>query len=319
MRTVVMREFGDPGVLHLEEAEAPTVGPGEVRITVEAAGVNPADCYIRAGTYAFFKPDLPYTPGFDAAGSIEFVGSGVQDWSPGDRVYVSALLERRSRGTYAESFVCSTDSVRRLPAHLSSSQGACIGVPFGAAWRAVHQRAVVQPGETVYVHGASGAVGLAVVQLACAAGAQVIGTAGSEAGAAAVIAAGATDVLPHGKTASLTQDRAPSVIVEMLANENLMQDLEVLAPGGRVVIVGSRGDLLFTPRLTMIKEADVLGMALWNASRSEWDAMNDGVEAALRTRVLSPVVERELSLADSAEAHREVLAHHARGKIVLVP
>lgn len=326
MRAVVMDEFGGPEVLAVREVEALDPGPGEVCIRVGAAGVNPADCYVRTGTYAFFRPELPYTPGFDAAGTVVALGADVTGWSPGDRVYTSALLERRTHGTYAEQFVCVASSLRRLPDRLSFAAGAAVGVPCGAAWRAVHQRAEVRADDWVLVHGATGAVGLAAVQLAQAAGARVIGTCGEidGPGAQAVREAGAAYVIAHevvagGAVGRLTDGHGADVVIEMLADRNLMADLDALATYGRIVVVGSRGELPFTPRATMIKEADVLGMALWNATPAEWQAMNDGIEEALRAEVLTPVIERAYPLAEAAEAHREVIEHRARGKIVLTP
>ena len=200
-----------------------------------------------------------------------------------------------------------------------------MGVPCVTAWRALFQKAGLQPGETVLIHGASGGVGVPATQLASDAGAVVIGTAGSAAGAEVVRRAGASHVLDHSapgyldELAGITGGRGVSVVVEMLADVNLERDLGVLAVGGRVVVVGSRGRLELTPRLTMIKEATVMGTALWNASESETASALAAVAAKLRSGALRPVVGEELPLREAAAAHRRILEPGAQGKLILVP
>lgn len=323
MRAIRMSSFGDVDVLRPVNLPVPEPGRGEVRVRLHAAGVNPADTYIRTGTYAFFKPQLPYTPGFDGAGVVDAVGDGVAHLHEGDRVFVAALLSRTNTGLYAEYVVCDAAAVHPLPERLSFGEGAGVGVPCVTAYRAVFQRARLQPGETVLIHGASGGVGLPAVQLARAHGARVIGTAGTGAGLELVKRFGAHHVLDHGATGYL--DRLPAltgghgvdVVIEMLANVNLARDLEVLARHGRVVVVGSRGSLEFAPRLTMTKEASVLGMALWNTPPVEWNACLAGVAAGLEAGFLHPVVGRELPLERAAQAHAELLAGGTPGKMVL--
>jgi NADPH:quinone reductase len=177
----------------------------------------------------------------------------------------------------------------------------------------------------VLIHGASGGVGVPATQLASDAGAVVIGTAGSAGGAEVVRRAGASHVLDHSapgyldELAGITGGRGVAVVVEMLADVNLERDLGVLAVGGRVVVVGSRGRLEFTPRLTMIKEATVMGTALWNASESETASALAAVAAKLRSGAVRPVVGEELPLREAAAAHRRILEPGAQGKLILVP
>ncbi|GAA5701616.1 quinone oxidoreductase [Streptomyces avermitilis] len=318
-------EFGSEDVLAYTELAAPQPRAGQARVRMHAAGVNPADTYIRSGTYEFFRPDLPYTPGFDGAGVVDQVGAGVDTVKPGDRVFVAALGTPGCTGTYAELAVADAAAVRPLPSSLSFAQGAAIGVPCVTAWRALFQRARLQPGETVFIHGASGGVGLHATQLAHAAGAVVIGSASTPAGADLVRTAGAAHVLDHGSAGYLdeltriTDGRGPSVIIEMAAHLNLERDLTVLATAGRVVIVGSRGSLDFTPRLAMVKEATILGLALWNATPAETADALTGVAARLHEGSLVPVVGNTLPLREAAAAHRQVLEHGTRGKLVLIP
>ncbi|MGW5051793.1 NADPH:quinone reductase [Actinokineospora sp. NPDC004072] len=317
MRAIQVSRFGGEDVLDLAELPVPEPAAGQVRVRLRAAGVNPADTYIRTGQYAFFTPPLPYTPGFDGAGVVDAVGPGVTSLAVGERVFVSAL--GRSTGTYAEHVVADEPDVQPLPDSLSFAQGAAVGVPCATAWRALFQRAALQPGETVLIHGASGGVGIPATQLARDAGATVIGTAGTRAGADLVLAAGAHHVLDHTCSGYLDQlaALAPTVVIEMLADVNLAHDLEIIGPRGRIVVVGSRGSLDFTPRLTMRKEATILGTALWNATPEESAAALRAVGAKLRSGTVHPIVGTELPLDAAQEAHRRILAPGSLGKLVL--
>ena len=155
MHGIQVSEFGGPEVLEHRELPVPEPGAGQVRVRLHAIGVNPADTYIRTGTYAFFTPQLPYTPGFDGAGVVDAVGAGVDKMGPGERVLVAALGTPGCSGLYAELAVVDAAVVHPLPATLSYGQGAAVGVPCVTAWRALFQKARLQPGETVLIHGAS--------------------------------------------------------------------------------------------------------------------------------------------------------------------
>ncbi|MDQ3918288.1 MAG: NADPH:quinone reductase [Acidobacteriota bacterium] len=320
MKAIRVHEFGGPEVLRVEDVEEPRPAAGQVVVRVRAAGVNPVDTYIRGGGHAV-KPPLPYTPGLDAAGEVEAVGEGVARVRAGQRVYTAGSLS----GTYAELALCDESQVHALPGGVSFAQGAGVSTPYATAYRALFQRAKGVPGETVFVHGASGGVGTAAVQIARAAGFKVIGTGGTEEGRKLAAEQGAHHVLDHHapdyleELTRLTDGRGPDVILEMLANVNLNRDLEVLARGGRVVVIGSRGAVEITPRLAMVREASVLGMVLFNASPQELASVHAAIVAGLEAGTLRPVVGRELPLADAARAHEEVLKPGAYGKIVLLP
>jgi NADPH:quinone reductase len=320
MHAIRVGRFGGEDTLEYTEVPVPEPGAGQVRVRLHAAGVNPADTYVRTGGYVFFTPALPYTPGFDGAGVVDAVGAGVTSTAPGERVFLSSLGTKGFSGAYAEFAVTAAADVHPLPDGLTFAQGAAVGVPCATAWRALFQKAALRPGETVLIHGASGGVGIPATQLARDAGATVIGTAGTPGGAELVRAAGAHHVLDHTAAGYLDElaDFAPSVIVEMLADVNLAKDLEVIATGGRIVVVGSRGSLEFTPRLTMRKEATIQGTALWNATPAESAAALAAVSAKLASGTLRPVVGTELPLHAAAEAHRRVLAPGTRGKLVLI-
>lgn len=320
MKAIRVNEFGGPEVLKLEEVPESSPAAGQVLVRVRAAGVNPVDTYIRSGAHAV-KPRLPYTPGLDAAGEVEAVGEGVTRLSAGQRVYVAMSLT----GTYAELALCDETQCYPLPERVTFAQGAGVNTPYATAYRALFQRAKALPGETVLVHGASGGVGTAAVQLARAAGLRVVGTAGTEEGRRLVLEEGAHEVLDHRapdyleQLGGLTGGFGVDVILEMLANVNLDKDLGVLAKGGRVVVIGSRGTVEINPRLAMTRDASVLGMTLFNASPQELQSAHAALGAGLAAGTLRPVVGRELPLAEAARAHEEVLKPGARGKIVLLP
>src|SRR5260370_406072 len=177
MKAILVREFGGPEVLNLEEIPTPKPASGQVLVRIHAAGVNPYDTYMRAGTYAI-KPPLPYTPGSDGAGVIEAVGDGVKKVKPGDRVYTAKTLT----GAYAEYALALETQVHPLPAKITFAQGAGVWVPYATAYHALHHSAQAHAGETVLIHGASGGVGIASVQMARALGLTILGTAGTQKG-----------------------------------------------------------------------------------------------------------------------------------------
>jgi NADPH2:quinone reductase len=320
MKAIRVREFGGPEVLRLEEVPDPQPGPGQVLVRIHAAGVNPVDTYIRIGTYAQ-KPPLPYTPGSDAAGEVHSVGQGVTRVKPGDRVYIYRSLT----GTYAERALCTEAQVHPLPENVTYAQGAAVGVPYTTAHRAMYHKARVQPGESVLVHGASGGVGVAAVQMGRAAGMTVVGTAGTDKGRELVKREGAYHVVDHTSADSqeqlmkLTGGRGFEVIVEMLANKNLAKDLAMLTVFGRVVVVGSRGALEINPRDAMARDATIYGMTSFNISDHDLASIHAALVAGLENGTLRPVVGQEFPLKDAPRAHQAVMEPGAYGKIVLIP
>jgi NADPH:quinone reductase len=323
MFAIRAHEFGGPDVLRLDEIPEPTPGAEQVRVRLHAVGVNPFDTYMLSGSYAI-KPPLPYSPGADGAGVVEAVGAGVTDVQVGDRVYIGGTTDHQAYGAYRQMVLCTPRQVHPLPDRVSFAEGAAVNVPCVTAHTAL-ERARPNPGDVVLVHGASGAVGLAVVQLARSAGLTVIGSAGTADGLELVAAEGAHHTVDHRDPAhvdrvqALTSGRGPDIVIEMLANVNLDHDLTVLAPRGRIVVVGNRGRIEIDPRKIMGKQATVTGFALWGLSPEEFERAHDAVGGALASGALRPVIGAELPLADAAEAHRRVMAPGARGKIVLVP
>jgi len=321
MKAIRVQEVGGPEVLLLKDVPDLKPGAGQVVVRIRAAGVNPVETYIRAGTYAR-KATLPYTPGTDGAGTIESVGDGVTNVKVGDRVYLAGSLT----GTYAEQALCEAWAVFPLPANVSFAQGAAMHVPYATAYRALFQIAHARPGDTVLMHGASGGVGIAAVQIARAAGLHVVGTVGSERGRKLVLAEGAHEVVDHSapehfdQALALTSGRGYDVIIELAASVNLGRDLPILARGGRAVIIGAgRGNPEITPRDLMGRDAAILAMSLWNATPADLISIHAALVAGLENKSLRPVIQQEFPLAEAPRAHVAIMEPGSHGKIVLIP
>ena len=319
MKAIRMRAFGGPEVLELADVPSLQPGPGQVLVRLAAAGVNPVETYIRAGTYAKLPP-LPYTPGSDGAGTVESVGAGVDSrLQPGQRVWVAGSVS----GTYAEQALCDAGRVFALPDHVTFEQGAALGIPCSTAYRALFQRGGAMAGETVLVHGATGGVGVAAVQFAKAAGLRVLATGGSEAGRKMLAEIGADGIFDHSAgdyadaIRAATDGNGVDVIIEMLANVNLARDLSLLGRGGRVVVVGNRGSIEINPRELMLRDADVRGVMVSNTPAPELAECHAAIARSLAEGRLSPVIGQVFQLRDAAEAQQAVLGTGHRGKIVL--
>src|SRR6266576_1573124 len=310
----------DPEVLRLEEVPTPRPGNGQVLVRMHAIGLNPVDTYIRSGSYPQ-KPALPYTPGNDGAGVVDQIGKDVTRFKSGDRVYIARSIS----GTYAEFALCDESQVHPLPPNVSFAQGAAMGTPYATAYRGLFQRAQAKPGEAVLIHGASGGVGTATVQLARARGLRVFGTAGSDEGRKLAREQGAHEVFDHRapdqfeQIMNATGGRGVDVIVELLANENLGKDLTILAKGGRVAIIGSRGRVEIDPREAMQRDVDLRGRVMPNTPPAELASIHAALVAGLENGTLRPVIGKEFPLAAAAQAHHAVTESGALGKIVLVP
>ncbi|PYO57151.1 MAG: NADPH:quinone reductase [Candidatus Rokuibacteriota bacterium] len=320
MKAIRVSEYGGPSVLTLGEVPAPEPGPGQVLVRNHAVGVNPVDTYLRSNTDNR-GPKLPYTPGSDAAGVVEAVGSGVTAVKAGDRVYLGGTVT----GAYAELSLCEQAQVHPLPGNVSFAQGAAMNVPYATAYHALFDRGHGQAGETVLVHGASGGVGIGAVQLARARGLTVIGTAGTERGRRLVLEQGAHHVLDHGapgyldELTRLTGGRGVDIVLEMLANVNLQKDLGIIAMRGRIVVIGNRGTVEINARLAMNKDVAILGMALFHATPAQLAGIHAALVEGLRNGTLRPAIAQELPLAQAPRAHEAVMEAGHHGKIVLVP
>src|SRR5215813_3797724 len=295
MKAIRVSEYGGPSVLKIEDVPTPAPGPNQVLVRNHAVGVNPVDTYLRSNTDNR-GPKLPYTPGSDAAGVVEAVGTGVTTVKAGDRVYFGGSVT----GAYAELSVCEQAHVHPLPASTSFAQGAAVNVPYATAYHALFNRGHGDAGETLLVHGASGGVGIGAVQLGRARGMTVIGTAGTDRGRRLVQEQGAHHVLDHtgpgylDELMRLTSGQGVDIVLEMLANVNLQKDLGVIAMRGRIVVIGNRGMVEINGRYAMNKDAAILGMALFHASPPQLAGIHAALVEGLRNGTLRPVIAQEL-------------------------
>ncbi|XP_015920385.1 quinone oxidoreductase [Parasteatoda tepidariorum] len=322
MRAIRIERFGPPKVLILKDIEKPEVTPYKILVKIISAGVNPVDTYIREGFYINL-PSLPFTPGKDAAGIVESVGEYVTKFKAGDRVFICGRnLEQH--GTYAEYTVAPESNVFPLDDKLSFDEGAALGIAYFTAYRALVIKAKCKAGETVLVHGASGSVGLAAVQIAKKLDLKVIGTAGTEDGLKLVKESGADYVLNHKdkdnieRIYEITHNNGVNIIIEMLANVNLDKDLNFLASKGRVAIVGNRGAIKIDPRKLMGPETEIVGVALFSSSEEEWNETSQAVLDGVKEGWVKPVIDRRYSIDNVQRAHEDVMSSSGkRGKLVL--
>lgn len=328
-QAIVAESFGGPEVMKVGEKSLPTLGEQEVLVQVRAAGINPSDTYMRLGPHGPWAvtphliPTPPFTPGKDGAGTVLQIGRGVEGFAVGQRVYLNGSIT----GTYASMAICAAASVHLLPDEVSFAQGACVGVPCATAYHALKNRANISAGQRIFIHGASGGVGLAAVQLAKDFGCFVVGTAGSDPGLEAVQKSGADAALNHREDGYMqkAKELAPDgfdVILEMAAHANLPSDFKIAGKRSCICIIGSKAqEVGFNPRLTMPLEVDIRGVFLGSASPEEKTKMKAGLYDAMQRGVLKPVVGMELDLADAPKAHVEVMnpsSGGALGNIVLI-
>ena len=324
MKAIRAHSFGGPEVLQLETVDDPVPGLGEVVVEVRAAGVNPADTYMRSGTYAI-RPELPYTPGGDAGGVICAKGPDVTHHKVGDRVFVGTALSFDLTGCYAEKVKRRASEVLPLAEGISFAQAATFGVSYPTAHYALFERGGAKAGETVFIHGASGSVGSSAIQLAKRAGLRVVGSAGTAKGLELVRAEGVDHAVNHTEAGYMNDVRrvtggnGPELILEMLANVNLAADMDLAAKYGRIIVIGNRGEITVNPRVAMMKELDIRGIALWNATAAQIEPIMRDILAGVADGSLRPVVSREMRLSEAAAAHLAVLEHGIGGKIVLIP
>jgi NADPH2:quinone reductase len=320
MKAIRVQNFGSPETLGLVELPDLIPSAGQILVRLQAVGVNPVETYIRAGQYGKL-PSLPYIPGSDGAGAIAGLGAGVAGWNVGERVYIAGCLT----GAYAQETLCEPGQVHHLPPAITFPQGAALGIPYGTAHVALFHRGQAAAGETILIHGGTGGVGLAAVQLALVAGLRVLATGGSEEGRSVLHHQGVHTVFDHHdpkcpeRIMEATGGHGVDLILEMLANVNLGKDLPMLAPSGRVIVVGSRGPVEINPRDLMTRNADLRGVMLFATPPPVVEAAHHAIHEGLAKGLLRPVVARTFPLADAAQAHVAVLASGATGKIVLLP
>jgi len=324
LKAVQINEFGGSEVLKTVEIEESYPNENEVKVKVYTVGLNPNEAYTITGTYAYNIPELPYIPGYDATGIIEEIGPNVEKFKKGDRVFLSAFSAKRNTGTYAEKVVVDAECVFKLPDGISFKKGAALGIPAFTAYKALFQKAKIKAGETVLIHGASGAVGNIAVQMAKAIGAIVIGTSSTKEGRQAILNLGADYALNHiseknkGELLNLTDEQGPEVIIEMLANANLEMDMQIIAKYGRIIIVGSRDTIEVNPRNLMTNEAIVTGMTFTSPTKKAMKEMHYGLNALLKIGAIDPLIGDIFTLDEPVKAHKALMESSGNGRTIFV-
>lgn len=335
MRAVVYTESGDSSVLELVERETPEPGPGEVRVRIVRAGVNPTDWKFRAGGMGELAfPEI--VPGQDGAGDVDAVGPGVTDLAVGDRVWTMLAQHTRPGGTAQELVVLPVANVAKLPDAASYDLGASLGVPAVTAHRALttsedgpdRLAPGALAGMTVLVAGGAGAVGNAAIQLARWAGATVISTVSSDEKAALARAAGAQHVVNYrdGDTAAAIRDLAPEgvdLVVEVAPAQNLRLDLAVIKPRATIAIYANNGgdEVTLSVRETFSTNARFQWVLLYTVGQEALRAAAEDVSAAVADGAYGVGDEHGLPLHHyplerTAEAHAAV-EDGAVGKVLI--
>lgn len=320
MKAVRIHKFGGPEVLKTESIPIPNIKSNEVLIRVRAAGINPADTYIRGGGYGLL-PELPAILGKDVAGEIAEVGETVKNFKKGQRVFADL---QNANGGYAEYVACPENNVFPLSMRLTFAQGAGLYIPYVTAYRGLVTKCKAKAGQLLLVHGASGAVGIAAVQLAKSLGLTVVGTAGSPEGLELVKKVGADHVLNHrvdGYLESAVKTVGKfDIIFENLSNVNLGADLTVINKNASIAIVGCRGTVEINPRLIMQAEATVHGVFLYNSTPEERQAAVDALLDGISKGWVNPVVAKEYKFEEAPQAHHDIIhTKGAMGRLVLTP
>lgn len=323
MKAMRVHQFGGPELLRYEDAPEPQVQPGQVLVNVRAIGVNPSDLIRLAAGYPGPKPPLPYITGRDVCGEVEAVGAGVTKVKKGDRVYGRAI-----GAAYAEKTLLMESEAVHLPSNLSFSEGAAIPIAFFTAYYALHHKAGVKAGETVLVQAGGGGVGVGAIQLAKVAGAKVITTVGSKEKADKTLDVGADVAINYkeqdfvAEVMKNTDGKGANVIIESVASENLGKDLMALAPGGRIVVVGTgtgkSGMASINPGAILGKLAHIMGMSLQQAD-ALIPEIGKAISGLLAEKKIRVIITKEYPLSEGRQALEDLLAGKVFGKLVLIP
>ena len=323
MNAIQVNKFGGPEVLEYSTTvPRPKPGPDDVLVRIKAAGVNPVDVVIRIG--GFGPQQFPYIPGTDFAGIVEEVGSNVTDLKVGQRVYGSDLNNPSGMKAYAQFIAIKHNLVHPLHDKLTFSQGASLPIPYFTAYRALYHHTQAKPGETVFIHGASGGVGIAAVQIASGLGLTVIGTASTSEGQELAKKAGAHFIFNHYEEGYLEKvkeaagARGIDIIIEGIADKNLKKDLSLIRNKGRIAVIGGATDIAINPVDIFSREAVVSGVFIYSISNEELFETREALYAGAKAGWLNPYIWKEFPVEKAADAHILLKSGSgARGKIIL--
>ena len=318
---IVCRELGPPEKLRLETFASAPLKPGEARVAVHAAGINFPDILMAAGEYQL-KPELPFTPGVEAAGEVIEV-AGANGVAVGDRVIV-----KMRHGAYSDEAVVTPSQLIKLPSTFDYAEGATFLAGHGTAYHGLIDRGKLQPGEVLLVHGAGGGVGLAAVEVGKMLGATVIAAASSEAKLAVAQARGADHLVLYPRepfrdaVKRITDGRGADVVFDPVGGAVFENSLRCIAWGARVLVIGFTGGIgLARTNLLLIKGASVLGVRAGEAIRrnptlgaARFKALTEWAEAGK----IRPHISHRLPLEDCAKAMRLLIDRKAIGRVALM-
>jgi NADPH:quinone reductase-like Zn-dependent oxidoreductase len=306
MAAVMIREFGGPDVLRVEEVIRPAPGSGEILVRVHAAAINPVDTQARAfGDRSVAQVRLPYIPGFDLSGVVVEVGEGVTRFVPGDEVY--AMLHLRRGGAYAEYAIVLDTEAAPKPVRASHTEAGSLPLVALTAWQALFDTADLQPGETALIHAGAGGVGSVAIQLAKWRGARVITTA-SQRNHEFLRSLGADIVIDYTTQRFEDVARDVDVVLDAVGGETQIRSLETLRDGGRLV------GLLGLTRAALNPGRGIQATAILVDPDS---AQLARIATLVDDGRLRPIVSHRLPLDQAPEAHRQSETGRTRGKIVL--
>jgi NADPH2:quinone reductase len=322
MKALLCTAWGGPDALSIGELPSPKPGPGEILIGIRACGLNFADTLMIQGKYQE-RPDFPFSPGLEIAGEVLEVASGVDSFSPGDRVI--ALC---GHGGLAQRVVVASGNALRLPKGMDFVTGAGFAVVYGTAQVGLERRARLQPGEVLLVHGAAGGVGLAAVEVGRRMGATVIATASSEEKLALAKAHGAQHAINYrekdfrDEVKELTDGRGADVIFDPVGGEVFKQSVRCINWEGRILVIGfASGEIPELPvNLTLVKNMSVVGV-YWGAYRKrDSEVLQRSWQQLLQwfdEGALTPHISATYPLAQTSAALASLMERRATGKVVI--
>jgi NADPH2:quinone reductase len=311
-----------PESLRLEQFESKALKPGQVRVAVRAAGINFPDVLMAAGEYQL-KPELPFTPGMEAAGDVSEVAGDVPGLAVGDRVIV-----KLRHGGYADEVVVTPAQLTPLPSTFDYAEGATFLAAHGTAHHALVDRGQIKPGEVLLVHGGGGGVGLAAVEIGKLLGATVIAAASSEEKLAVAKARGADHGMLYGSepfrdaVKRITEGRGVDVVFDPVGGEIFEQSLRCINWGARLLVIGFTGGIgVAKTNLVLIKGASVLGVRAGEAARRDpaiGEARLKSLFEWAEAGKVRPNISHRLPLADVAQAMRLLSERKAIGRVALM-
>lgn len=322
MQAIRVHEFGGPEALRLEDVPLPEPAAGQVRVQVEAAGVNFIDVYHRTGAY---PSDLPVTIGREGAGVVDAVGDGVSGASEGDRVAFAMVP-----GTYAEYVLVEAAKLAPLPPAVSGEQGAAVMLQGTTAHYLTHSTYPLQEGDTCLVHAAAGGVGHLLLQMAKMRGARVIGTASTPEKIQFALEAGADEVIRYTEvdfreeTMRLTEGRGVDVVYDSVGRDTFMDSLRTLRPRGYLVLYGQSSGAVEPVDPQILNRHGSLfltrpSLSHYLADRNELLRRTGDLFEWMADGRLNVNVDQRFPLAEAPQAHRYLEGRKTTGKIVLIP